>query len=130
MDSMQSSENNMKKKIVKVNLIIHIFALAHALTAILLRSMGAEDSIPLTILTIAMIIMISRLYDLPLDVTTALTIVCCFAGFYLGTKGAQIFVSVVCDKAAYLSNVFTTLVVTEAIGWITYFIAHKRTDVE
>lgn len=109
-----------------INLIVHLFALAHALVAFSLRSLDLDDSIPLTVLTLAMIITISRVYSLPVDVTVALTFVCCFAGFYLGTSGAETVLRAFDLGMTIGMNAITTFVVSEVLGWITYFIAHKR----
>lgn len=111
-------------------MIIHSFALAHALSVIVLRALNADDSIVLTILTISMVIWLTQLFDLPIEVTAAVTLVCCFAGFYLGTKGAEIIVSDIGMSVAVVANVITTIVVTEIIGWITYLIAYRRPNAD
>lgn len=120
----------MKANTAKTHLIIHGFALAHALTIILFGMMGLGDDIPLTILTILMIILIARRYDFPLDISAALALVCCFAGFYLGTKGADIIGNLFDHKLESTANVISTLLVTEILGWLTYFIVRKRGKTE
>lgn len=111
----------------RVGIIIHLFAVAHAITAIGLRWLNFDDSIVLTMLTIALIIIISRTYTLPVDVTIALTLLCCFAGFYLGTFGANVIHQIINTTNDQTTiNAVTTLVITEILGWMTYLIANNR----
>jgi hypothetical protein len=114
----------MTKK-VAVNILIHSFALAHGVTSLLLFHTGVGDGVPLTILTIAMVVSVSCQYEYPLDVTATLAVLCCFAGFYLGTTGARFIV----DYASALSGFahqITTVLVTELLGWATFFIVRKN----
>lgn len=115
----------MANKLSRVNLIIHLFALGHAVATIVLGLFGVPDDILLTLLTIAMIFLIANVYGLPLEVTAALALLCCFAGFWLGTQGAEIIAKADGFVARY-SNVITTFLVTEILGWATYFIASRK----
>jgi hypothetical protein len=112
-------------KATKINLSIHGFALAHAITSLLLYSTKMGDSIPLTILTIAMIVIVARLYDYPLDVTAILALLSCFAGFYIGTVGAKFIAGYSTFLDQYVHQV-TTFAVTELLGWATFFIVKKK----
>lgn len=76
------------RRIVIVNVIIHGFAIARAVTAATLSQTVIGDEAALTALTIAMIVGISRVYNRPWGVGNALAFLGCFAGFYLGTRGA------------------------------------------
>jgi two-component system, LytTR family, sensor kinase len=100
---------------------IHGFALAHALVAAIIISRQSDPGIILTILTIAMIIILTRVNDYPLDVTAALALICCLGGFFLGTNGA-IWISSLFSVTDDNSQIITTFFVTELLGWITYLI--------
>lgn len=115
----------MQGKTKTTNLLIHVFAVAHALTALLLYSTAMGDEILLTILTIVMIIAIARLYGSPLEVAAAIALLGCFAGFYLGTKGADLLESWAPMLDGYI-NVCVTFVVTEALGWVTYIVVKPK----
>lgn len=115
----------MSKKGKISNLLIHIFAFAHALTALLLFSTSMGDEIPLTLLTIVMIIAVSRIYESPLEVSAALALLGCFAGFYLGTKGLTLMIFIEPHLGAY-ANVITTFIVTEILGWVTYIVVKPK----
>jgi hypothetical protein len=106
------------------HVIIHGFAIAHAVLAAAITSQQSDPGIYLTILTISMIVLLALMNDYPLDVTTALTLISCFAGFFLGTVGAKwvLFLLPVTDMSA---QIITTTLVTELLGWITYFIVRR-----
>ncbi len=111
-------------KVSKTHLIIHGFALLHALGSFTCMLLGIKDDIVLTVLTITMLIIIALIYDYPADVATAMILLCCFAGFYLGVKGADILNSF--SALGRYANVITTFFVTEALGWTSYFIVRRR----
>ena len=77
---------NGKRDFGKANLIIFLFALAHALLCYLLHDTSVGDGLFLTILTIAMVFCLIRFYGSPLDVFLGLAFLSCFAGFYFGTS--------------------------------------------
>ena len=109
---------------LSANLIVHGFALAHASLAALIIHQGADPGIYLTILTIAMIVILARMNEYPLDVTAALTLICCLGGFFMGTKGADLFTDYL-DTSETMAQIYTTVLVTEILGWITYFIVRR-----
>ncbi len=106
------------------NLIVHGFALAHAALAALILQQGSDPGIYLTILTISMIVILARMNEYPLDVTAALTLVCILGGFFMGTKGAEWFTDYL-DTTETMAQIYTTVLVTEILGWITYFIVRR-----
>jgi hypothetical protein len=114
----------MSKK-VAVHILIHGFALAHGVTSLLLFHTSVGDSVALTILTIAMVVSVAYQYEYPLDVTAILALLCCFAGFYLGTAGVLFIVEYLEVFSAY-TNQITTVLVTELLGWATFFIVRKN----
>lgn len=107
--------------IAKAHITIHSFAAAHAITAAIIIARGSDPGTILTILTIAMVVVLTRLNDYPLDVTAALALISCFAGFFLGTAGADLLSSWLKESAA-LAQILTTVAVTEILGWLTYII--------
>ncbi len=113
----------MKSNTLVLNLLIHGFAAAHALTAYLLFGTALGDSAILTILTVAMILFIARRYDFPMDVILIFAILCCLAGFYLGTTGAAIIKEHFPSLSNYAPQI-TTAIVTELLGWTTFLIVY------
>lgn len=116
----------MKNTILKANLTIHCFALAHALTVILFRYYSIPDDIPLTVLTLAMVVSVGRIYRFPIDISAALALLFCFAGFYMGTKGAEMIACLSDGALLPYANVICTVVVTEILGWATVFITCRQ----
>jgi hypothetical protein len=106
------------------NLIVHGFALAHAALAAVIIQQGADPGIYLTILTIAMIVLLARLNDYPLDVTAVLTLICCLGGFFMGTKGAEWFTDYL-NTSETMAQIYTTALVTEILGWMSFFIVRR-----
>lgn len=106
------------------NLVIHGFAAAHAISTALFRGFEADPGWQLSILTILMIVLLTRINDTPLDVTAAIALISCLAGFYLGTIGADVML-VLLPHSVILSQVITTVLVTEILGWLTFLIVRK-----
>jgi len=106
------------------HLVVHGFALAHAVLAAIVLSQQSDPGVLLTILTIAMIVVLALLNDYPLDVTTALALISCFAGFFLGTIGAKWIVALF-STSPEVSQIITTVIITELLGWTTYFIVRR-----
>lgn len=106
------------------HIIVHGFAFAHAGLAAIILTQQSDPGILLSILTIAMILVLALLNDYPLDVTTALALISCFAGFFLGTVGAKWMVSLFA-VSPMLAQIITTGIVTELLGWLTYLIVRR-----
>jgi Flp pilus assembly protein protease CpaA len=87
---------------------------------------GLNDEIILSLLTISMIVVVTQLYNLPLEVSAALAALCCFAAFYLGTLGGKWLTASQIPWLTACSSEITTFVVTEIMGWATTLIAAKR----
>lgn len=116
----------MKRAILRTNLLIHLFALAHAAVVIASYSLGWTDEIALTCLTIVMILLVARTYRFPLDLSAVLALLFCFAGFFMGTQGASLLRSVCGPVNPVAANVVCTFVITELVGWATWFIVSRR----
>ncbi len=113
-----------KSPVKLAHLVIHSFAIAHSIVAALIISRGSDPGTILTILTIAMILILTRVNDYPLDVTAALALICCLGGFFLGTVGAE-WVSQTLNVTPEISQVITTFLVTQILGWITFIIVRN-----
>ena len=105
---------------------IHLFAIAHTLTSLVMLRLGLNDEIALSLLTISMIILVSHYYSLPIEVSAALAALCCFAGFYMGTLGGKWLADSGVPLLIEYSSPITTFVVTEIVGWATTLIASRR----
>lgn len=112
--------------LTKINLIIHSFALAHAVVTIVFKWLDWPNDIPLTILTIVTVMWVAMEQGIPIDVSAAIALLCCFAGFFLGTQAPLWFETTGWKWLIEYSNVITTVVVTEILGWTTFFITYRR----
>ncbi|MBO7300436.1 MAG: hypothetical protein J6U53_03395 [Tidjanibacter sp.] len=116
----------MDTKLTKCSWAIHLFAIAHIAASYLTSLWGMNDEFVLSLLTISMIVLTTHIYGLPLEVSAALAVLSCFAGFYLGTLGGDWLLSSGVDFLIKYANEITTFVVTEILGWTTMLIAIKR----
>ncbi|MBQ8100357.1 MAG: hypothetical protein IJV55_00525 [Paludibacteraceae bacterium] len=116
----------MKKETLRTNLLIHLFALAHGLVVVLFYQLGWTDEIALTCLTILMIMLVTRTYRFPLDLSAVMALLFCFAGFFMGTHGARLLRPLAESVSPVLANVICTVGITEVIGWATWFIASRK----
>lgn len=116
----------MNAKLNKCSWIIHLFAVAHILSSWAMGQWGLSDEVVLSLLTISMIVAVTQIYKLPLEVSAALAVLCCFAGYYLGTLGGKWLTASGIDFFINYSNEITTFVVTEILGWSATLIAAKR----
>ena len=116
----------MDARLTKCSWVIHLFAIGHTLSSLMLAYFGLNDEIILSLLTISMIIIVTHFYGLPIEVSAALAALCCFAGFYLGTLGGKWLTALGVEFLATYSNEITTFFVSEILGWSTLLIAAKR----
>ncbi|MBQ8271851.1 MAG: hypothetical protein IJZ09_02450 [Tidjanibacter sp.] len=116
----------MNAKLNKCSWIIHLFAIAHAISSFAMGQWGFDDEILLSLLTISMIVAVTQIYKLPLEVSAALAVLCCFAGYYLGTLGGKWLTASGFDFLIRYSSEITTFVVTEILGWAATLISAKR----
>ena len=119
-------DDTVKKRMT--GMMIHGFAVAHAIAAAALAQSLIGDEIVLTMLTTAMIIAVAKMNGVDWDAGSALAFVGCFAGFYLGTRGAAFIVKWI-PFAGNAANATATFGTTEILGWATYnFIKMARKD--
>ncbi len=106
---------------LRIDFLIHAFALAHALVVILSRTFDYVDDVPLTLLTILMIAIIAIRRNLQVEVIAALALLGCFIGYGLGVYGAKLIGRIIGDGTA--APTITTALVTELLGWMTYAVS-------
>ena len=116
----------MDAKLTKCSWVIHLFAIAHFVASWAMNACGLNDEILLSLLTISMIVLVTHSYGLPLEVSAALAVLSCFAGFYLGTLGGEWLTASGVDFLIKYSSEITTFIVTEILGWATIIIASRR----
>lgn len=109
------------------NVVIHGFAVAHAVTAASLAQTLVGDEAALTALTISMIISLSRIYNAPVSWGESLAFLGVFAGFYLGTRGATCLIKWI-PGIGNTANALSTIFTTEVIGWSTVYLLSRGRD--
>ncbi len=125
-EKLNQNFNPVNAKLNKCSWIIHLFAIAHAISSFAMGLWGFDDEILLSLLTISMIVAVTQIYKLPLEVSAALAVLCCFAGYYLGTLGGKWLTASGFDFLIRYSSEITTFVVTEILGWAAILISAKR----
>ena len=123
-----SITDNPGKDVLKSNVIVLIFVVAHALTCLLLHDTKVGDGIFLTCLTIGMVYALIRFYRASFDVFLGLAFLSCFAGFYIGTEGASMLERAVPSWGVWI-NVIVTMVTTELLGLIIILLVRKNCNV-
>ncbi|MBO7198301.1 MAG: hypothetical protein J6V28_05865 [Tidjanibacter sp.] len=116
----------MDARLKKCSWFIHLFAIAHTISSLVMGNLGLNDEVVLSLLTISMIILVTHIFGLPLEVSAALAALCCFAGFYLGTIGGKWLTATEVPLLISYNSEITTFVVTEILGWATTLIAARR----
>lgn len=113
---------NFEKKVTA--LIIHGFAIAHAVTAFTLSQTVGGDEFALTALTIAMIECIARANGRAWDAGEALSVIGIILGGYIGIRLGVLFVKLI-PGPGNLANATATFLTTEFLGWLTYTIVKQ-----
>lgn len=108
-------ESVQMKKELKLNSVIHIFAVLHATVTILCALAGVSDELLLTILTMTLILIICIKNDMKIEVTAACIIICNILGYFLGVFGAKLFGFFI--PTAYIASALATFCTTEIMGW-------------
>lgn len=114
----------MKRLSIGTPALIHLFAAAHAAVVAVSRTFDYVDDVPLTVLTLSMIVIISIRRGLRAEFVAALSLICIFVAYLFGISGAQIVRRLIGDGT--LAPVITTTAVTECVGWLTYLFARSR----
>lgn len=108
-------ESVQMKKELKLNSVIHIFAVLHATVTILCALAGVSDELLLTILTMTLILIICIKNNMKIEVTAACIIICNILGYFLGVFGAKLFGFFI--PTAYIASALATFCTTEIMGW-------------
>lgn len=119
-----SRSDNARGDYIRPNVIVLTFVLAHAVVCLALHDTKTGDGIFLTCLTIGMVFALIKYYRATLDVFLGLAFLSCFAGFYIGTEGAEILERWVPSWGVWI-NVIVTMVTTELIGLVIILLVHK-----
>lgn len=100
---------------IGTGLLIHLFAAAHALTAVVTRLLDYYDDIPLTLLTIAMLIVIALRRNLSIYVTVLTILTVTLTGYLSGVWLGQRLNLLI--GSPILSAAIITFALTELYGW-------------
>lgn len=114
----------MKRPTISIPWVIHFFAAAHAAVAVLSRVFSYVDDVPLTVLTLSMILIIAVRRGLRAELVAALALICIFVAYLFGIYGAQVIQRFL--GCGIWAPAITTALVTELIGWLTYAFARSR----
>lgn len=104
-----------QKKDIKAGLIVHSFALLHAIVTAVCLHCGIDDSLLLTMMTMAMSILLCIVKGLSTEITAVSVIMVNIAGLLLGTGGANwigIFIN-----SPLVVHALSTFLTTEILGW-------------
>lgn len=118
------TDGDKERDFVRLSIIIHSFALIHALTCFTLRSFIFNDGLFLTILTIGMIAVLVNFFNGNTEIFLAMAFLACLAGFYLGVEGARLISLFI--KNDLLTHTILTAFITESLGWSVVTIIRKR----
>lgn len=114
----------MKQSTLSTPWIIHIFALAHAAIAIASRMANYVDDVPLTVLTLALVVIIALRHNIQAEMIAILALVGTFVGYLFGSFGAAFVARFVHDEV--LAPALTTALFTELLGWGVFAFAKLR----
>ena len=100
---------------MRASLIIHIYALLHAASAIVCRLLGVPDEYVLTLLTIMMLVQICLRKQKSLNVINCAIAFGNLAGYLLGTVIAMVIAKTGMPEMGIYP--LSTFITTEAVGW-------------
>lgn len=104
-----------KLKDIKVYWIIHLFALLHAMVALICRHAGINDELLLTVLTMSMVLLICMKRWISIEFAAVCVIVANIFGYMLGHLGADLLQPLLTTNHA--ANALATAITTELLGW-------------
>lgn len=105
-------------------MIIHLFALAHAIIAAVSHIVHYMDAVPLTVLTISMIVIIALRNSLRTEMVAILTLAGTFLGYLIGSYGGMLVAMIIPYPA--ISSAITTAIFTELLGWGVHSFAQLK----
>lgn len=119
-----SRSDSGRSDLLRANVIVLVFVLAHALVCLALHDTKIGDGIFLTCLTIAMVFVLIQYYKASFDVFLGLSFLSCFAGFYIGTEGAGLLERWVPSWGVWI-NTIVTMLTTEFLGQVIILLVRK-----
>ena len=108
------------------SLVIHGFALLHAATTLLCYATGIDDSIFLTVWTMAMTVLLCNAKRLSVEFTAVTVILVNIIGLGLGIAAAKGLELIITNPPVV--HAISTFITTEALGWSIVFLVHKTGD--
>lgn len=109
-------------KMTRAHIIIHGFALLHALVCIACALMGIPDTLILTLATMAMTVIMCLEESLSIEFTAITIVLVNIFGFILGNLGAQLLGLFMEEGMA--AHALATFLTTEIIGWSLVLLVH------
>ncbi|MBQ9184518.1 MAG: histidine kinase [Bacteroidales bacterium] len=97
------------------SLVIHGFAILHAATTMLCLAAGVDDSIFLTVWTMAMTVLLCNIKELSVEFTAISVVLVNILGYVLGMAIAAGF-NLLTD-IGFLTHAASTFITTEVLGW-------------
>ena len=110
-------------KPIRQSVIIHSFALLHALVTILCSLGGIPDTLLLTFLTMALTVIICLRRNLSVEFTAISVILFNIGGLIMGTLGADFFGLFL--RNDILMHALSTFTTTEILGWVLDLTARR-----
>ena len=100
--------------------IIHLFAAMHVVTTVVCRSVGMDDELLLTLLTMTMIVVICLRRSLSMELTAAMIILVNVVGYVLGIECADLIHRFLTSMIAVhaVSTFLTTEVMGQSALWL------------
>lgn len=105
--------------------VVVIFALLHFAVAIVSRALDYYDDIPLTVLTITMIIVVSMRNNTRVEMMAVLTLVATLLGYIFGSWLREPMTLIV--DSSYLAPAISTFIITTILGLGTSYITERVT---
>lgn len=103
--------------------IIFVFALLHAAVALVSRMIDYYDDVPLTVLTITMVIVVAMRQNVRIEIIAVMTLVATLLGFIVGELLWQPVASLV--GSAFVAPAITTFLITTMLGWCTLAVSRN-----
>ena len=117
------SHNGMIKRVYGNVAIVILFALLHFAVAIISRMLDYYDDIPLTILTITMVIIVAMRNNTRVEMMAIITLVATLLGFLIGSWFLEPMSKIVNNQ--YLAPAISTFLITTILGVLTNYITRR-----
>ena len=104
-------------KPLRTSAIIHTFALAHVVATVLCRLSGIDDSLLLTLFTMALTILICFKHGVSVEFTAASVVMVNITGYLIGTGWAWLISRI--SGSELIVHALSTFLTTELLGWGT-----------